>query len=63
MMQIKRAFNGFVVLGGAVVAAMLLYWLAIPVFGFDSRDVFQGGLVTAALVGVAYLADSIPRRG
>lgn len=61
MMGLRRAFNGFVVLGGAVIAAMLLYWLAIPILGFEARDVFQGGLVTAALVGVAYLADSIPR--
>jgi hypothetical protein len=61
MGKLHSAFSSFVVLGGAVVAAMLLYWLAIPVLGFDSRDVFQGGLLTAAMVGAAYLAGSVPR--
>jgi hypothetical protein len=53
--------NGFVILA-AVGMAAFLYWLTIDAIGLDGDDVLQGGLLGASLLGVAYLADVIPRR-
>jgi hypothetical protein len=58
--MLARAFIGFVVLGGAVVTALVIQWILIQGIGLEGRDVFQGVTITAALIGVAYLADVIP---
>jgi hypothetical protein len=59
--MLTRAFVGFVVLGAAVATAMVFHWMLIEGLGFEARDVFQGVTIAAALIGVAYLADVIPR--
>ena len=59
--MLVRAFVGFVVLGAAGATAMLIHWILIQGFGLDARDVFQGVTIAAALIGVAYLSDVIPR--
>lgn len=53
--------SSFVILA-AVGMAAFLYWLTIDAIGLDGDDVLQGGLLGASLLGVAYLADVIPRR-
>jgi hypothetical protein len=57
-----RALNGFVVLCGAVVTALVMQWILIQEIGLEARDVFQGVTITAAVIGVAYLSDLIPGR-
>jgi hypothetical protein len=58
--MLSRALTGVFVLGGAAVAAVSLYWLTVVAFGLDYRSVFEGGLITAGLIGVAYLTDVLP---
>jgi len=60
--MLNRAFSGSLVLGGAVVTAVALYWLLFDAFGLDDRTVFQGVTISAGLIGVAYLADVLPGR-
>jgi hypothetical protein len=59
--MLDRVFNGVLVLGGAALSALLLYWMTVEALGLDYRNVFQGGLVTAGLIGVVYLADLLPQ--
>jgi hypothetical protein len=54
--MLARGFIGFVVLGGAVAAALVIHWILIQGIGFEGQDVFQGVTIAAALIGVAYLA-------
>jgi hypothetical protein len=58
--MLTRAFVGFMVLGGAVVTALVIQWILIQGIGLAARDVFQGVTIAAALIGVAYLSDIIP---
>jgi hypothetical protein len=61
MARMARAFNGFLVLGGAVAAAIVLNWLMLEALGLNRQIVLEGVLIGAATIGMAYLADLIPR--
>lgn len=58
--MMTRIAIGIVVLGSAAIAAAFLHWLMVDAIGFDGAEVLQGGLATAGLIGVAYLANVIP---
>jgi hypothetical protein len=60
--MLGRFFNGFLLLGAAAVTAAALYWVTVEAFGLNYQSVFQGGLISAGLVGVAFLADLLPPR-
>jgi len=59
--MLARAFNGFVVLGGAAATAVFLDWLMLDALGLNRQSVLEGVLIGAAALGMAYLADLIPR--
>jgi hypothetical protein len=59
--MLTRAFNGFVVLGGAAATAVMLDWLMIDGLGLHRQSVLEGVLIAAAAIGMAYLGDIIPR--
>ena len=59
--MLQRALHAIVVLGGAAVTAVFLYWLTIEAVGFSHRDVFQWVLIAAGLIGVAYIAAPLPK--
>ena len=62
--MIFRLLNGAVVLGGAAIVAVALYWVTVEALGVDYKSVFQGGLLTAAMIGLACLAsDLLPNSG
>lgn len=56
-----RAFNGFLVIGGAVATAVVLNWLMLEALGLNRQSMLEGVLIGAAALGMAYLADLIPR--
>ena len=62
--MLRKFVHGVVVLGGAAIVAVSLYWLSVLALGVDHQSVFQGGLLAAGTIGLACLAaDSIPRAG
>ncbi len=61
--MIARAINGLAVLGGAFLTAVLLYWVMIYGLELDGQSVFQGVLIAASLLGVAYIAAPPPHAG
>jgi hypothetical protein len=59
--MLTRAFNGFLLLGGAAATAVLLDWFMLDGLGLRRQSVFEGVLIAAAALGMAYLADILPR--